>query len=197
LYRTFLGIFYEVVAEHSGNEVIVDSSGSPFHGHVLSGVSEVKATMIHLIRDARAVAFSNRKKKSNPSDPRQGAQMRRKMSVRVCITWMMYNFLFESLSSNFEKYHRIKYEEIFEDPKKRFEILLSEVGKVKMEENKFLSSKEVRFKDGHIGQGNPIRYKSGVVKLEPDTEWEKSMSYIRKSLIKLVCYRMLSKYGYE
>jgi hypothetical protein len=196
LYRAFLEAFYETVAEHSGRKVIVDSSGSPFHGHVLSGVSKVEATMIHLVRDARAVVFSNRRKKPNPSNPRQGAKMRRKLSIKVCTTWTLYNLLFENLSGKFDGYYRIKYEEVFANPKRNFAKLVSQFRGGEMNKNKFLSNKKIKLTKRHIGQGNPVRYKSGVTELEPDTEWKSVMSVARKKIVKVLCNRLLDRYEY-
>jgi len=197
LYRSFLRVFYRAVAEHSGKETIVDSSGSPFHGYILSELGEVEVTMIHLIRDARAVAFSNRKKKPNPSDPRSGAEMRRKLSLRVCFTWVLFNSLFERLSEKFDEYCQVKYESVFENPKREFTNIAHKIEVKDTKIEKFLSGSKIKLGDGHIGQGNPVRYKRGVIKLEPDTDWKKNMSNVRKKTVKMFCNYTLGKYDYN
>ena len=194
-YRSCLSTLYRTVSQRSGKRVIVDSSGSPLHGYVISGLRDVEVAMIHLVRDARAVAFSNRKRKPNPSEPTPGARMGTKPVLRVSITWMLYNYLLEGLETEVDEYQLAKYEEIFSTPKREFETVASEMG-VESEVGRVLERDKIRLSSKHIGQGNPVRYNRGVEKLEPDTEWIDKMSQVRSKIVFFICKKVLEKYSY-
>ena len=194
-YRSCLSTLYRTVSQRSGKRVIVDSSGSPLHGYVISGLRDVEVAMIHLVRDARAVAFSNRKRKPNPSEPTPGARMGTKPVLRVSITWMLYNYLLEGLETEVDEYQLAKYEEIFSTPKREFETVASEMG-VESEVGRALERDKIRLSSKHIGQGNPVRYNRGVEKLEPDTEWIDKMSQVRSKIVFFICKKVLEKYSY-
>ena len=194
-YRLFLSTLYRTVSQRSGKRVIVDSSGSPLHGYIISGLRDVEVVMIHLVRDARAVAFSNQTRKPNPSDPKTGATMKTRPVLRVSITWMLYNYLLEGLEAEVDEYHLAKYEEIFSKPKRGFETIASEIG-VESEAGRVLERDKIRLSSKHIGQGNPVRYNRGVEKLEPDTEWIDKMSQVRSKMVLFTCRKLLRKYSY-
>jgi len=194
-YQSFLEVLYRTVSQRSGKHIIVDSSGSPFHGYILSGLEGIELAMIHLVRDVRAVAFSNQRPKPNPSAPSPDATMRTKPFPRVAATWMLYNYLLEGLETEIDAYTLAKYEELFSHPRRELERLAAEIGVESKAEEVFLGEK-IRLSSEHVGQGNPVRQKRGIEKLEPDTEWAKEMSWIKEAFIAYVCRKRLKKYSY-
>ena len=195
LYRSFLEVLYRTVAQRSGTRVIVDSSGSPLHGYVLAGLGEIDVAMVHLVRDVRAVAFSNQKQKPNPSAPAPDATMRTKPFPRVAATWMLYNYLLEGLEAEVDTYTLAKYEELFATPQTRFGGLANKMGIESMVEDVFRGDR-VCLSSEHTGQGNPVRYKKGIEKLAPDTEWVEKMSRVKERFMAHVCKTRLEKYSY-
>jgi len=195
-YRSFLSTFYEVVAQHSGKELIVDSSGSPLHGYVIRGISEVDVVMLHIVRDARAVAYSNRKDKPNPSKTDEEAKMKKKSAIRVSLTWLLYNKMLSNVGSSLKSYANRKYENIFEDPKKEFVKIVNKLGLECKVKNKIHEGNIIELKKGHNGQGNPVRYKQGKTKLYKDESWRKNMKNTRKCVVSLICKIGLRKYSY-
>jgi len=197
-YRTFLGAFYRTVAEQAETNTIVDSSGSPLHGYVLSGLRNVDIDMIHLVRDVRAVAYSNRRRKPNPSSPFPNATTATKSTLRVAATWTLYNAILDGLGRDFSKSLFAKYEELFSEPRSSLFHLarrLSDPDTAR--ESIFKTEQKVELGPHHSGQGNPVRYQTGQITLEVDSEWKSGMSESRKGLLKTICYPMLRKYRYE
>ncbi|MCS4177381.1 hypothetical protein GGP96_002106 [Salinibacter ruber] len=177
--------------------MIVDSSGSPLHGYVLSGIRNVDMAMLHVVRDARAVAYSNRKDKINPSRRGSGARMQKKSTVRVALTWLYYNKMFESLKDKFNFGITKKYEELYSSPKSEFKNTAGKLGFQGRIMDVFKGDDKIFLNKGHNGQGNPIRYKSGNIKLEKDVKWERELSRTRKIVASLISYKGLKKYRYE
>ena len=195
-YRSFLEVLYRTLSQRSGKQVIVDSSGSPFHGYILSGMDGIEGSMIHLVRDARAVAFSNQKRKPNPSDPRPGATMETKPALQVSMTWVVYNYLLENLRNEFNKQKLVKYENIFDRSGQKMRTIYADFeGDIENEEI-FLEKGIVDISLGHTGQGNPSRFNEGKIKLKVDREWKKRILTSSNCVVNILCYFSLSKYGY-
>lgn len=194
-YRSFLEVLYRTVSQQSGTRVIIDSSGSPLHGYVLAGLEEVEVAMVHLVRDVRAVAFSNQRQKPNPSAPAPDATMRTKSALRVAATWMLYNSLLEGLQAAMDTYTFAKYEELFSRPKREFGRLAHDLGVESRAEEVFCED-NIRLSSEHVGQGNPVRQNRGIETLAPDTEWIGKLSRVKETFMAHVCKTRLEKYSY-
>ena len=195
-YRSFLSTLYRTVSQRSGKRVIVDSSGSPLHGYIISGLRDVEVGMIHLVRDARAVAFSNQTRKPNPSDPKTGATMKTKPVLRVSITWMLYNYLLEGLKSQFGWYEIEKYEEVFDNPRRNIQKTIDKLKIGGKKEKFFVGKKMINISIEHTGQGNPSCFNRGRIDLETECRWIKQMSTVSRFTATVLCCPFLSKYGY-
>ena len=194
-YRSFLEVLYRSVSQQSGTRVIVDSSGSPLHGSVLAGLEEIEVAMVHLVRDVRAVAFSNQKSKFNPSAPASDATMHTKPAPRVAATWVLYNSLLEGLEAAMDTYTLVRYEDLFSRPKREFDRLVGHLG-VESRTEEVFCGENIRLSSEHVGQGNPVRQKQGIETLAPDTEWVGKMSRIKQAFMAYVCKTRLEKYSY-
>lgn len=196
-YTSFLSTLYRTAAVQSGKRIIVDSSGSPLHGYIVSGLKEVEVAMIHLVRDARAVAYSNRKSKPNPSTPNSDGVMKKKSTIRVSMTWLAYNKMFESLKCKFDYGKTVRYEHLFDRPKNRFEKLASDIAEDVLVDECFTSQYSIEVDRSHSGQGNPIRYEQGIIRLEKDNTWRNQLDSFRKMFVEYACHSALRKYGYK
>lgn len=197
-YRIFLSTFYRALAEQAGTNTVVDSSGSPLHGYVLSDLGDVDVQMLQLIRDVRAVAFSNQRRKTDPSHPSPDGTTATKPVARVAITWLLYNDVLERLSDNFSRSLSAKYEHIFSSPKSSLRRLARKLTDPDpLREDVFDSKRTIELGPHHSGQGNPARYQTGEVTLKVDSEWKRKMSDGQKQFLKILCYPKLKKYEYE
>lgn len=197
VYRSFLRTFYKTVSQHSRKEVIVDSSGSPLHGYVISDVCEADVTMLHLIRDGRAVAYSNQKSKANPGAQGQSGKMCPKPALQTAITWPIYNQLLSDVSDRFEDSYIRRYENLFRSPKKEFYSLSEELELSQGMKDVFINEHVIQMDDCHSGQGNPSRFINGQVSLKVDKEWKQEISFFREMLVSTLDHKKLKKYGYK
>lgn len=197
LYTSFLSVFYSEVSSVSGRKRIVDSSGSVIHGGILSGVDGVDVSMIHLVRDPRAVANSNKRIKDNPASS-SNSKMSRKGVVRTSISWRVVNRILSFLrNSRFENSTIARYEDLFLNPSVEFSYLAEKIGLRFENEEVFESPGTVVFEEDHMGQGNPIRFKSGKIDLYVDDKWKDEMSCIDKLICYLMCYDIMGEYKYK
>lgn len=196
MYKSFLSEFYNEVSSLSGRKRIVDSSGSAIHGIILSEVGGINVSMIHLIRDPRAVANSNKRVKNNPASSRKN-EMSRKGVVRTSISWRVVNKILDFLRENkFESSTIARYEDLFLNPSVEFPCLSERVDFEFENEKIFDGPSTVFFEDDHMGQGNPIRFKNGKVDLYLDDKWKIEMHEVDKLVCYLMCYDMLEEYSY-
>ena len=57
-YATLLAVLYRSIQKVASAKVIVDSSKDPSFAFVLASIPEIRLSVVHLVRDSRAVAFS-------------------------------------------------------------------------------------------------------------------------------------------
>jgi Sulfotransferase family len=62
-YSDLIRRLYDAIKAVSGARVIVDSSKSPTHALTLASLPGIKVDLVHLVRDPRAVAFSQQRKR--------------------------------------------------------------------------------------------------------------------------------------
>src|SRR5207249_8624923 len=64
--RELLGRLYDGIANAAPGRLIVDSSKVPSSAHLLSTLPRVRAAYVHLVRDSRAVAYSQQRERVRP-----------------------------------------------------------------------------------------------------------------------------------
>jgi hypothetical protein len=101
---------YQAIAAVSGARIVVDSSKSPVHGRMLTLLPALDVHVIHLVRDARAVAHSWRRVK--PSRNIGGRpHMNRHPPTWVARRWIVDNLATELICRRVpDRYLRLRYE---------------------------------------------------------------------------------------
>lgn len=98
---------YASVVEQSGARVIVDGSKHPTYGLLLACSSKLDVYVLHLVRDARAVAASWRRPKS---------YLKRRSPVRTTAQWLIYNMFAAQIRRFEDRYLRFSWEAFVSDP---------------------------------------------------------------------------------
>jgi hypothetical protein len=86
-YRATLARLYRAVHDHTGCRVIVDSSKSPVYAELLATLPGADVSVVHLVRDPRASAYSWLRKKRLP-DFGDDRLMLRQAAICGCATRM-------------------------------------------------------------------------------------------------------------
>ena len=186
---------YRAIHKVSGCEYIVDSSKNIADGFILSTIPEIDLYAIHLIRDSRAVAYSWRREKIRPEIHWEQRHMGHRGLLKSAGRWYRLNVLAHKLQSLSKQYAFLKYEDLAIDPRTSLSKLFADLG-IELPALDFLDGLHANLKTSHTVSGNPVRFTSKQIKIQPDIQWRHAMANHQKWLITLLTWPLLLKYGY-
>jgi len=188
---------YLAIAKTNGSSVLVDSSKSPAFALTLCSAEQLDLRVIHLTRDARGVAYSQ--KASFEKDEKAGLErdLRPRSVLRTGFFWNITNLLSGFVRTRLGKQQsvRIRYEDFMDDPRDA----LSRIGdciEMPLSELADKIEKGEDFTVGHNVAGNRLRM-AGSVRLAPDTKWVRMLSAKDKSLVWFSTCALMKYYNYR
>jgi sulfotransferase family protein len=187
---------YRVLEKVTSARVIVDSSKRPSNGAVLRLLPDVDAYFVHLVRDPRAVVYSQSQVKPNP-DRVVPAEMPRVPPRKMALQWNALNLAAEAVRRRGDRRRRLllRYEDFASDP-------AATVGKIVdlVDEQPaslpVTDEGEVFLHGNHTVSGNPSRFQKGLVQVRRDDRWLQAIprsDYLSTTAITLP---LLLRYGY-
>ena len=195
-YAGFYARVYAAAAEVAGARVIVDSSKHSALAHVLLWAEDVDLRVVHVVRDARGVAYSWTKTVSRPETDGT-AEMTRYAPARSALLWNAHNAAFGLLARRGVPVRRIRYERFLADPRAGLRELAAFAGLPITESDlAFLGDSHADLSVGHSAAGNPMRFTVGRVPLRRDDTWVRALPRGQRRLVEAVCAPMLHAYGY-
>lgn len=195
-YANFYSRVYAAAAEVAGASVVVDSSKHSALAHVLRGAPGVDLRVVHVVRDARGVAYSWTKTVSRPETDGTD-EMTRYSPGRSALLWNAHNAAFGLLARRGVPVHRIRYEQFLGDPRAALRELAEFAGiPVTDPDLTFLGPGHADLSVGHSAAGNPMRFTVGRLPLRHDDAWVRSLPGAQRRLVGAVCGPMLRAYGY-
>jgi hypothetical protein len=195
-YAGYYARVYAAAAEVSGARVVVDSSKHSSLAHCLRWAGDLDLRVVHVVRDARGVAYSWTKTVARPET--DGAdEMTRYSPGRSALLWNAHNAAFGLLARRGVAVRRIRYEQFLADPRQALRELGAYAGlKVTDADLDFLDDGRARLSPGHSAAGNPMRFTVGTVALRRDDAWVAALPRGQRRLVGAVCAPMLRAYGY-
>ncbi|GGK92009.1 sulfotransferase [Mangrovihabitans endophyticus] len=195
-YADYYGRVYAAAAAVSGAEAVVDSSKHSSLAHVLRLAENVDLRVVHVVRDARGVAYSWTKTVDRPET--DGAQtMTRYPPTRSAMLWNAHNAAFGLLARRGVPVRRIRYEEFLTDPRAALVRLADFAGlRIAPTDLDFLRSGHADLRTGHSAAGNPMRFTVGRLPLRHDDAWMQALPRAQRRLVGAMCAPMLRAYGY-
>jgi hypothetical protein len=191
LRRTYLGIL-----RASGSEVVVDSSMSPPYSLVLEATPGVDLRVVHLVRDARGVAYSSAKEVSRPEVTSSVDHMPVYKPPEVAARWTAANALY-ALRARTIPTIQVRYESFVNDPVRELKRIVVHAGRrIDGQELGFVGDGQIRLDTDHTAAGNPMRFQSGGVALQLDEEWRTSMADTDRRIVTAIASPMLYHLGY-
>lgn len=193
-YREVLARLYHAVTEVTGCRVIVDSSKGPEYGLILAGVPNVKVSMVNVVRDPRAVAFSGARSKALPDfgDQRLMRQTPAWIGAR---RWLRVQAVADSLLRiRVPDYRCVKYEEFSRNPRPVVAELAGLVGETS--QLPFEDDHSVRIAPTHSVSGNPSRFKTGSVPIRLDEEWRHGMRRRDVAAVTALTWPLMIRHDY-
>lgn len=188
----YLGILtnlYEAIGTVTGAQVVVDSSKDVSQGWLLTR-TDVDLSVVHLIRDSRAVAYSWRQRTFNPAN---GLEMQRYSGFRSAVEWNVINGLTAALRRTGVPFELVKYDELVADPDAtvaRVVGLTGQVGRLAR------TGSEVVLNTNHTVAGNPNRFHTGPVTIRPDDRWRNASPPSDRAVVTALTLPVLRRYGF-
>jgi hypothetical protein len=194
-YAAALGAVFASVARRTGAQVVIDSSKRPSNGAVVRWVSGVEVRYLHLVRDARAVAFSRRQRKSNP-DREGGGEMAVSSPAESSLHWAASNAAADLVRAHARgRSLLLRYEDFVRDPGAALHRIGRLVG-IDVDPGSLVRDGRVQMGANHTVSGNPARFVTGPVELRADERWIRSMPPIDRRLVTALTGPLLLRYGY-
>jgi hypothetical protein len=195
-YASWYAQVYAAASEVAGASVVVDSSKHSALAHVLRGADDVDLRVVHVVRDARGVAYSWTKTVTRPET--DGAEeMTRYSPGRSAMLWNAHNAAFGLLARRGVPVLRIRYEQFLADPRTALRELAEFAGiTVADADLAFLGDGYADLSVGHSAAGNPMRFTVGRLPLRRDDAWVRALPRAQRRLVGAVCGPLLRAYGY-
>jgi hypothetical protein len=186
---------YRAIRRVSGAGVIVDPSKRMSYAVLLSLLPFADLRVVHLVRDSRAVAYSWARRKESPAVV--GGRLMPQMSpAQASRAWSVTNYSY-GLLWRFARLSRLRYEDLVNDPNVYLAETLNKVGlDAEAGSLPVVDGREISLSVDHTVSGNPIRFRTGNIKIRPDEEWKVKMRGADKNLVTALTAPLLLKYGY-
>jgi hypothetical protein len=186
---------FEAIAARSGCTVIVDSSKLPGRAFALAAMPGIELTIVHVVRDARGVAWSLKKGFKRQADVGLQRELLPKPLLYTALRWMIVNLATERLCRRAGpgRSMRIRYEDFVAEPRDTVRRILMLV-----QPEMAAQPPGVRFgpmSPKHQVAGSRHRMQSEII-VAHDERWKKTMPRLQQWLVTLACAPLLWRYGY-
>jgi hypothetical protein len=195
-YAGYYSAIYEAAAMVSGAGVVIDSSKHSALAHCLRWSPGLDLRVVHVVRDARGVAYSWTKTVVRP-EAGGGSEMTRYSPARSAMLWNAHNAAFGLLARRGVPVRRVRYEQFLADPRRGLRELAGFAGlDVSTADLDFVTEEHAELKPVHSAAGNPMRFTVGQVPLRRDDTWRSALPPTQRRLVGAVCAPLLRAYGY-
>lgn len=194
-YSALLAGVYAAIRDIAGSEIVVDSSKYPPEAYLLREMPDVQPYIVHVVRNANAVAYAWKKRTWRPEVHDRAEPMPRYPAVQTAMAWNVFNWVIERLGRQGLPYVRVRYEDLVGQPRRSVLKVYDLLGR-NVPDLSFLGDGAVRLGANHTVSGNPIRLDHGTVPLVLDSEWEEEASLFQKLLVNGLTFWQQLKYGY-
>ncbi len=175
---------YRRIAAAAEAEWIIETSKNPIPGRILRQLPEARFALLHLVRDARGVVTSWRRRKDYLPKLPPGRMIRE---------WWRANLGIERLAREADLSWRWRWEDFLQTPAEHLAQLLRELGQGDAELS-FLGEKVVRLvRPQHVLFGNPVKLQSGEIRLEMP---ELPAGGAGRAMVTALTWPLLRRYGY-
>ena len=187
---------FAAIREVSGRSVIVDSSKNPLRAALLAQTPGIELSVVHLVRDGRAVAWSQ--KKAYKKDEKAGIQVPfySKPIWRTISYWAAVGSICDRIQADLkERCQLVRYEDFVTQPQQALAQIANLTGLDFDSVSERLALGEA-LDIGHTVAGNRVRM-SGHVKLKADLEWTAKLPKMARQICWSLAGWKLKQYGYE
>lgn len=179
---------YAAVGRVTGAATIIDSSKSlTAFGSAALGRG-VAVSVVHLVRDPRAVAHSW--SRSKPLVDRRGEGLQRRGAVDSAVTWLAKNLAVElAVPMAARRSVRVRYEQLASEPGETVAVIGRELGLA-------MRTAPAPPSESHQIAGNPARFDTAPA-IRPDRRWVAESPRWRRRAVMALTWPLAVLYGYR
>jgi hypothetical protein len=193
-YGGALSKIYRAIAEVTGCRVVIDSSKRPSDGALTMLLPGVQTSIVHLVRDPRAVVFSWRRSKRELD--RDDADMPQQSVAMSSLGWVELNLGAEGVRRKAGADGMLlRYEDLMARPRPTMTSIAGLIGEP-ADDLPFVDDHTVELGENHTVSGNPGRFRRGTIELSADEEWRSTMRPVDRSLTTALTIPLLARYRY-
>jgi len=188
---------YERLGKVTAARVLVDSSKRASNGAVMRLIRGADPYFLHLVRDPRAVTYSNLRLKSNP-DRDGGAEMPRTTAKFAAVHWLARNLAAEDVRRHYKAGRSLllRYEDFVAEPKRTVDRIAEFLGE-RSSTTPFVDSRTVVLNTNHTVSGNPDRFTTGPVHIRIGGDWAHELNSRDRLITTALTLPLLPRYGYQ
>jgi hypothetical protein len=188
---------YDAAAEVAGSSTVIDSSKSASFALLLGRMQGVDASILHLVRDSRAVAHSWTRRRAMPEVTDREEYMATFGPFKAAAMWAGSNGALDVIDrTSSVPSVRLRYEEMVRGSSAQLRALAGALG-IDEAAVSSLAGPEVPLTVQHTVAGNPARFARGGVVLRPDDEWRHTMRSRDRRAVEMLTWPLLARYGYH
>lgn len=196
-YVDMTAALYEAVSEVSGKPAVVDSSKKPSRPFALASTDRVELKVLHLIRDGRAVVWSQMKPRTKNVEKGIPEDHAGTSPWRTSASWAIRNLECDRVARQLgpTAMTRVFYERFTSDPAAALGDLGEFLGRDMGALGRSLAAGE-RLPVVHLVAGNALRMAGGIV-LRPVSDWESKLPPGARGTFWRIAGRIAQRYGYQ
>lgn len=186
---------YDAAREETGASVVVDSSKFPPMAVALAHDDLLDLRVVHVVRDARGVAYSWSKTVARP-ETATGEPMPRYSPGYATGQWLSHNLAIAAVPHLARPVTRVRYEDLVEDAAGAVRAVWTRLGLPGDGVLPMTTPRSIELVATHSVAGNPMRFRSGVTTLRPDEQWRTEMADRDRRIVTALSLPLLQRYGY-
>lgn len=185
---------YRAARGVTGCPVVIDSSKEIPTALALSHLDDLDLRVLHIVRDARGVAYSWSKVVERPEA--DGEPMPRFSPARSTALWLSGNLTVAGLVHRGVPVTRMRYEDLVDAPSAAIDRAWRDLELPGRPSVPMLDASTVELHPTHSVAGNPMRFRTGVTELRRDDAWRTALPANDRRLVTAMSYPVLKAFGY-
>jgi hypothetical protein len=185
---------YQGIRSITGSDVIVDSSKIPSYYFILKESDQLDTKIVHIVRDSRAVVYSNRRKKYDPSNTWGRKYLLQQGLALTAVAWNLKNAFISSAMAKRDDSILLRYEDFMAAPSEALHRVVRFVDPAQFPPP--IQGGRLEIGTQHTLGGNPVKFRTGPVQLRLDDEWQSMMDQRHRILVTGLTWPMIAAYGY-
>lgn len=180
-YAAVTGTLLRAIRKVSGQSVLVDSSKKPAGVPALASIPGVQVDCLHIVRDPRAVAWSELK--TLRADPLTDVAPPGRGLLSSAAHWSVFNVLCRSVGSRRARYAWLTYESMTRDPRRALGDIAAFLRLPASALPEWSTDGTLALAESHVLTGNPSRLAGRVRVVAPDVAWRDGLSRSQRATV--------------